>query len=57
MKVGNTKFVRWATKLVTKQPVQQPHQRSERLIVLNDDQMQKVAGGSGNSTSTPYKGW
>lgn len=57
MKIGQTAVVRWVSKLVAKEPARLEKRRGAGLRTLDAEQLRQVAGGTGESTQSPHKGW
>ena len=57
MKIGQTAVVRWVSKLVAKEPARLEKRRGAGLRTLDAEQLRQVAGGTGETTQSPFKGW
>jgi hypothetical protein len=57
MKVGQNTIVRWVAKLVAKEPASGAEKAATSLRVVGGEQLRQVAGGTGNSSQLPHKGW
>jgi hypothetical protein len=57
MKVGQNSIIRWVGKLFAKEPQRSTGGSRDSLRTLDDAQLRQVAGGTGQSTGTPTKGW